>query len=259
PLSLVLYVSVLKRAPLCVRQRSDVACALVRVHREEHARAENTESHVGAHKSIPRVGGGPRRKLRGKGSYTGTKLMTDNSNRSFRTFLTFAVNQFTITRGFPARSAIREIGADYAFQIDRENSSGYRFAAPFRDAFKRRNELRRHVGFAHNTAFDLSFDLLVSPVSLITFSLLEFWRCKAKRLSRSTARTYVRVSSDLQVKRVQPVALLTRLIRIDALRFSTNLANSHLFQLPPRHDPPSRRPPSVGISLCLTQEVEVRT
>lgn len=141
----------------------------------------------------------------------------------------FAVNQFTITRGFPARSAIREIGADYAFQIDRENSFGYRFAVPFRDAFKRRNELRRHVGFAsetsqpvaqfglslplgdrlHNTAFDLSFDLLVSPVSLITFSLQEFWHCKAKRLSRSTACTYVRVSSDLQVKRVQPVALFT--------------------------------------------------
>ncbi|EGI57752.1 hypothetical protein G5I_14280 [Acromyrmex echinatior] len=291
-----------------LRQRSDVACALVYVHREERARTENTESHVGAHKSIPRVGGGPRRalssidrylneyssaKLQEKDSCSGIKLMIDNSNRSaiaernfharyisyyhepkttifslsenlrrasfskataeripLRSspaenffvsciykesnyeFLTFAVNQFTITRGFPARSAIREIGADYTFQIDRENSSGYRFAAPFRDAFKRRNELRRHVGFAsetsqpvaqfglslplgdglHNTAFDLSFDLLVSPVSLITFSLQEFWHCKAKRLSRSTARTYVRVSSDLQVKRVQPVALLARLL-----------------------------------------------
>jgi len=44
-----------------------------------------------------------------------------------------AVNQLTITRGFPARSVIQEIGADYAFQIDREKLSGYRFAAPFRD------------------------------------------------------------------------------------------------------------------------------
>ncbi|KYM94254.1 hypothetical protein ALC62_15115 [Cyphomyrmex costatus] len=270
-----------------LRQRSDVACALVpRMHREERARAGNTESHVGAHKSILQSGRrGPRRalssidrylneyssaRLQEKDSCYGIKLISDNSNHTRVAFscsyisghkpkttifslsenlrrasfskataeriplrsspaenffvsciykesnyenlevfnMQFAVNQFTITRGFPARSAIREIGAGYAFQMDRENSSGYRFAAPFRDAFKRRNELRRHVGFAsetsqpvarfglslplggrlHNTAFDLSVDLLVSPVSLITFSLQEFWHCKAERLSRSIAR-----------------------------------------------------------------------
>lgn len=46
-----------------LRQRSDVVCALVHVHREERAHTENTGSRVGAHKSIPRAGGGPRRAL----------------------------------------------------------------------------------------------------------------------------------------------------------------------------------------------------
>lgn len=49
-----------------LRQRSDVGVACARSctwTREEHARTENTESHVGAHKSVPGVGGGPRRAL----------------------------------------------------------------------------------------------------------------------------------------------------------------------------------------------------
>jgi len=60
-------------------------------------------------------------------------------------------------------------------------------------------------GRLHNTAFDLLFDLLVSPVSLITFPSQEFWCCKATTFAQHI-RTYVRVTSDLQVKRIQPVA-----------------------------------------------------
>ncbi|KYM86848.1 hypothetical protein ALC53_03771 [Atta colombica] len=204
PLPLVLYVSVLKRAPLCVIPtllarptrafvyllEYDITCLCrsticdlficchsdVHVHREERARTENTKSHVEAHKSIPGVGGGPRRalssidrylneyssaKLQEKGSYSGIKLITpigrsENLRRAsfskataeriplpsspaenffvsciykesnYENFEVLNVRQFTITCGFPARSAIREIGADYAFQIDRENSSGYK-------------------------------------------------------------------------------------------------------------------------------------
>lgn len=76
----------------------------------------------------------------------------DSGSWSFYVRITqFAVHQLAITRGFPARLAIREIGADYAFQIEKSRPV-IALRLHFETTFRRRNELWSHVEFASETS-----------------------------------------------------------------------------------------------------------
>ncbi|TGZ57930.1 Uncharacterized protein DBV15_07582 [Temnothorax longispinosus] len=150
-----------------------------------------------------------------KGSYSGTKLMTDNPNRSqcdskeefprsrkstmnilFKSdcgenpFTKFVRGEFLRElhlQRVQLRDRSRKVARlSLCGSISRRRSGDVMSYGVTLDLQVRRvnqllslNCLYLWAARLHNAAFDLSFDLLVSPVSLITFPSQEFWHCKA--------------------------------------------------------------------------------